>query len=116
MAEEIARFGAEVEATIAELGRISTQMTRRLEHLATAADEAASRTAGAAAASAEASANVRDIASAAEELTASVMEIDRQVGAVERDRRAGGGRGRAHQPAVTRRSTRRPSASATSSS
>jgi methyl-accepting chemotaxis protein len=76
---EIDRFGGEVEATVAELGRIAEQMVEASTQLATAADQASSRTESAATASGEASSNVRDIASAAEELSASVMEIDRQV-------------------------------------
>ena len=76
---EISRFGGEVEATLAELGRISDQMLAAAGRLTAAADNASTRTTGAAAASAEASANVRDIASAADELAASVTEIDRQV-------------------------------------
>ena len=79
VAAEIARFGAEVEHTIADLVGVSTQMLEASSHLASAADTAASRTASATSASAEASANVRDIAAATEELSASVMEIDRQV-------------------------------------
>ena len=77
---EIERFSAEVEAGIAELGRICDQMLAASTNLAGVADQAAQRTAGATTASAEASSNVRDIASAADELAASVMEIDRQVG------------------------------------
>jgi methyl-accepting chemotaxis protein len=76
---EIDRFGGEVEATVAELGRIAEQMVEASTQLAAAADQASSRTESAATASGEASSNVRDIASAAEELSASVMEIDRQV-------------------------------------
>jgi methyl-accepting chemotaxis protein len=79
MSLEIARFGAEVEATLSELGRISDQMLAASGGLTGAADNASTRTNGAASASAEASANVRDIASAADELAASVTEIDRQV-------------------------------------
>jgi methyl-accepting chemotaxis protein len=77
---EIERFSAEVEAGIAELGKICDQMLAASTNLAGVADQAAQRTAGATTASAEASSNVRDIASAADELAASVMEIDRQVG------------------------------------
>jgi len=76
---EIGRFSADVEATLAELGRISDQMLAASTQLAGAADNATIRTAGATTASADASANVRDIASAADELAASVTEIDRQV-------------------------------------
>jgi methyl-accepting chemotaxis protein len=76
---EIARFGAEIEQTIADLVNVSSQMLEASAHLAGAADNAASRTAGATASSEQASANVRDIAAATEELSASVMEIDRQV-------------------------------------
>jgi len=79
MSGEIARFSAEVEATLAELGRISDQMLSASAQLANAADAAATKTATAVTASTEASANVRDIASAADELSASVNEIDRQV-------------------------------------
>ncbi len=76
---EIAGFSSDVEATLAELGRICDQMLDASSKLTNAADTAATRTAGATTASNEASANVHDIASAADELTASVMEIDRQV-------------------------------------
>ena len=76
---EIARFSAEVEASIAELGMMCEQMLEASKLLSEAADHAGRRTAGATSASAEASSNVRDIASAADELAASVMEIDRQV-------------------------------------
>src|SRR4051794_35008958 len=79
VAAEIARFGAEVEATLAELGRISALMMAASTQVAGAADKAAIRTSGAATASADASANVRDIAAAAEKLASSVQEIDRQV-------------------------------------
>ena len=79
MSGEIARFSAEVEATLAELGRISDQMLAASNQLASAADDASTKTERATTASAEASSNVRDIASAADELSASVNEIDRQV-------------------------------------
>jgi methyl-accepting chemotaxis protein len=79
MSVEISRFGAEVEATLSELGRISDQMLAASERLTGAADNASTRTTSAAAASSDASENVRDIASAADELAASVSEIDRQV-------------------------------------
>jgi methyl-accepting chemotaxis protein len=79
MSGEIARFSAEVEATLSELGRISDQMLAASNQLASAADAASSKTESATSASAEASSNVRDIASAADELSASVNEIDRQV-------------------------------------
>ena len=79
MSSEISHFSADVEATLAELGRISDQMLAASTQLAGAAAEAATKTASAAAASSEASSNVRDIASAADELSASVNEIDRQV-------------------------------------
>ncbi|HEX5211031.1 MAG TPA: methyl-accepting chemotaxis protein [Pseudolabrys sp.] len=79
MSGEIARFSAEVEATLSELGRISDQMLAASRQLAHAADAASAKTASATSASTEASANVRDIASAADELSASVNEIDRQV-------------------------------------
>jgi methyl-accepting chemotaxis protein len=76
---EIARFGTDIEATLAELAVISNHMLAASGELASAADKASDRTAGAATASDDASANVRDIASAADELAASVSEIDRQV-------------------------------------
>jgi methyl-accepting chemotaxis protein len=79
MSNQISQFSAEVEATLAELGRISDQMLASSTQLAGAADEASVKTASATAASSEASSNVRDIASAADELSASVNEIDRQV-------------------------------------
>ncbi len=79
MAREIARFSAEVEATLSDLGQISDQMLSASTHLAGASDNASAKAARAEAASAETSSNVRDIASAAEELSASVNEIDRQV-------------------------------------
>jgi methyl-accepting chemotaxis protein len=79
MAQEIAHFSAEVEATLAELNRISEQMLVASGQLSGVADEASVKTARAASASSEASGNVRDIASAADELSSSVNEIDRQV-------------------------------------
>ncbi len=79
ISDEIGRFSAEVEATLAELGRISDQMLGASSQLAAVADEASAKTGRAAEASAEASGHVRDIASAADELSASVGEIDRQV-------------------------------------
>ena len=79
VAGEIEHFSADVEATLAELGRIADQMLGASRQLSTAAGDAARQTARADAASTEASANVRDIASAADELSASVNEIDRQV-------------------------------------
>ena len=79
MSSEVAHFSAEVEATLAKLGRISDQMLAASTQLASTADDASAKTQQAATASAEASANVRDIASAANELSASVNEIDRQV-------------------------------------
>ncbi len=79
MSAEIALFSSEVEATLAELGRIADEMLGAAQQLSTTATDAAGKTARAGAASTEASANVRDIASAADELSASVNEIDRQV-------------------------------------
>ncbi len=79
MSAEIVAFGADIEATLSALGRISDQMLAASRELSAAADTAASRTNGATTASSEASENVRDIASAADELSASVSEIDRQV-------------------------------------
>ena len=79
MSNEVSLFSGEVEATLAELGRISDQMLAASTQLSGVADDATDKTARASAASAEASDNVRDIASAADELSASVNEIDRQV-------------------------------------
>jgi len=79
MSSQVAHFSAEVEATLAKLGRISDQMLAASTQLASTADDASAKTQQAATASADASANVRDIASAANELSASVNEIDRQV-------------------------------------
>jgi methyl-accepting chemotaxis protein len=79
MSDEISRFSADMEATLAELGRISDQMLEASTQLASAADDASTKTERATTASSEASSNVRDIASAADELSASVNEIDRQV-------------------------------------
>jgi methyl-accepting chemotaxis protein len=76
---EITRFSGDVEATLAELGRIADEMLGAARQLSNAAADAAGKTSRASAASNEASANVRDIASAADELSASVNEIDRQV-------------------------------------
>jgi methyl-accepting chemotaxis protein len=79
MSNQISHFSADVEATLAELGRISDQMLAASTQLAGVADDASAKTARAATSSSEASSNVRDIASAADELAASVNEIDRQV-------------------------------------
>jgi methyl-accepting chemotaxis protein len=79
MSNEISLFSAEVEATLAQLGRISDEMLAASTQLAASADNASAKTEKAEESSAEASANVRDIASAADELSASVNEIDRQV-------------------------------------
>ena len=79
MSSQVAHFSAEVEATLAKLGRISDQMLAASTQLASTTDDASAKTQQAATASADASANVRDIASAANELSASVNEIDRQV-------------------------------------
>ena len=79
MSSQVTHFSAEVEATLAKLGRISDQMLAASTQLASTADDASAKTQQAATASADASANVRDIASAANELSASVNEIDRQV-------------------------------------
>jgi methyl-accepting chemotaxis protein len=79
MSVEILRFGEEVEATLADLGRIAEQTRGASVSLAAAAEQSSTRTQGAQSSSTEASSHVRDIASAADELTASVMEIDRQV-------------------------------------
>jgi methyl-accepting chemotaxis protein len=76
---EILRFGEEVEATLADLARISQGAIEASSRVAERAEQACSRTEEAKSASGEASSHVRDIASAADELTASVMEIDRQV-------------------------------------
>ncbi|HEX2655205.1 MAG TPA: methyl-accepting chemotaxis protein [Xanthobacteraceae bacterium] len=79
MADEIRRFSAEIEAALADFGRIAEQMVGASTELSNAAEQASTRTRGAASASAQASNSVRDIAMATEELSASVAEIDRQV-------------------------------------
>jgi methyl-accepting chemotaxis protein len=79
VAEEISRFGQEVEATLGALGTIANQVSAASASLTGAASQASERTRAARGASGEASSHVNDIASAAEELAASVMEIDRQV-------------------------------------
>jgi methyl-accepting chemotaxis protein len=76
---EIDGFGAEIEASLSELGRLFEHMLASSSQLTEVADLASTKTAGAAKASGEASTNVRDIASATDELAASVCEIDRQV-------------------------------------
>ncbi len=79
LAAKISQFNTEVEATLAELGRICEHMLGASTQLSGAADHASTMTATAATASTEASASVRDIASAVEELAASITEINRQV-------------------------------------
>ncbi len=79
MINEVASFSSEIEATLAELGRIPDHMLDASGKLASVAQDASAKMSRAEAASAEASQNVRDIASAADELSASVNEIDRQV-------------------------------------
>jgi methyl-accepting chemotaxis protein len=79
VAAEIMEFSANVESTLADLGRIADAMLTASTHLSSAADQASDQTATATASSKEASANVRDIAAATEELSISVAEIDRQV-------------------------------------
>jgi methyl-accepting chemotaxis protein len=78
IALEISGFSAEVEATLAEFGRISAQMLEAATHLLDGAERAATRTASATTASAEVSSNMSDIAAAVIQLAASVQEIDRQ--------------------------------------
>jgi methyl-accepting chemotaxis protein len=75
---DVASFSSEIEATLAELGRIPDHMLDASGKLASVAQDASAKMSRAEAASA-ASQNVRDIASAADELFASVNEIDRQV-------------------------------------
>ncbi len=79
LANEIARFGRDLETTLADLARISDDVLGRSASLKATAADASTRTSGVAAASGEASGNVRDVATAAEELASAVMEIDRQV-------------------------------------
>ena len=79
MAAEIARFSAEVEATLRELLGLAGAVHKGSDDMAAAVKTTSDRTARATTASAEANANVRDIASAADELAASVLEIERQV-------------------------------------
>jgi methyl-accepting chemotaxis protein len=79
MSSEIARFSAEVEASLSELAVLSGHVREGSQHIAEGVSETSSLTSRAAVASAEASSNVSDIASAAEELSSSVQEIERQV-------------------------------------
>jgi methyl-accepting chemotaxis protein len=79
IADEIARFGTEIEGSLSELGRLFENMLAASSQLTEVANLASVKTAGAATASSETFANVRDIASAADELAVSVTEIDRQV-------------------------------------
>jgi methyl-accepting chemotaxis protein len=79
LAAEISQFNAEVETTLAKLGRICENMLGASTQLSGAAEHASTRTATATTASTEASASVRDIASAVDELAGSVTEINRQV-------------------------------------
>jgi methyl-accepting chemotaxis protein len=76
---EVARFGAEVETSLSELGQLFERMLAASSQLSEVADLAATTTAGAANASGEASANVCEIASATDELAVSITEIDRQI-------------------------------------
>jgi methyl-accepting chemotaxis protein len=75
MSNEISKFSAEVEATLAELGRISDEMLAASSKLGASADHASGKTARAEELSSEASANVRDIASAADELSHRSMKL-----------------------------------------
>jgi methyl-accepting chemotaxis protein len=79
LAAQIAAFGADLDATLRELGHISEEVLATSGNLVASAADASTRSSGVADASAEASANVRDIATAAERLAEAVMEIDRQV-------------------------------------
>jgi methyl-accepting chemotaxis protein len=79
LAAEIARFGRDLETTLADLARISADVLGRSGRLRAAVADASTRTRGVAEASGDASASVRDVATAAEELASAVMEIDRQV-------------------------------------
>jgi methyl-accepting chemotaxis protein len=79
LAAKIAQFNAEVEMTLAELGRICEGMLGASTRLSNSAEYASTRTATATTASTEVSASVRDIASAVDELAASITEINRQV-------------------------------------
>jgi methyl-accepting chemotaxis protein len=79
LAAEIDRFAAAIEATLAELSEISTQVLGTAGHLAGRAGDASSRTAEVATAAGEASGTVREVAAATEELATAVSEIDRQV-------------------------------------
>jgi methyl-accepting chemotaxis protein len=79
LAATISQFNAEVETTLAKLGRICESMLGASTRLSCAAEYASTRTATATTASTEVSASVRDIALAVDELAASITEIDRQV-------------------------------------
>jgi methyl-accepting chemotaxis protein len=79
LAAEIDRFAAALEATLADLSEISSQVLGTAGHLAGRAGDASSRTAEVASAADEASGTVREVAAATEELATAVSEIDRQV-------------------------------------
>lgn len=79
VANEIARFSAEVEVTLAELGRISEQMLGTAAQFSDAAERTTSRMESATKASGEASNNMDAIAAAIDDLVATTQKIDRQV-------------------------------------
>jgi methyl-accepting chemotaxis protein len=79
VAQEVARFAAEIESTMTELAAIAEQMLGASVDLATTADQASTRTESAASAAADASRNVSEIATATEKLSTAGLEIDRQV-------------------------------------
>jgi methyl-accepting chemotaxis protein len=76
---EIERFAAALEATLADLAEISTQVLGTAGHLAGRAGDASNRTTEVAAAAVQASGTVREVAASTEELATAVAEIDRQV-------------------------------------
>ena len=76
---EIGQFGADIESSLSELGRLFEQMLAASLGLTEVADLASAKTARAVTSSDEACAKVRNIASATDELAGSISEIDRQV-------------------------------------
>ena len=79
IAKEIGQFGADIESSLSELGRLFEHMLAASLGLTEMADLASAKTAGAVTSSDEASANVKDIAAATDELATSISEIDCQV-------------------------------------
>jgi methyl-accepting chemotaxis protein len=78
LATEISKFNAEVETTLAELGRNCSKMLGEATQLSKFADYTSRATGAATTASTAASSSVHDIASDVDALAASITEIERQ--------------------------------------